>query len=776
MATPTQPPPPAAKPGGSTIWPADKKTQLAAAAAAYLNALNPGRPLTSERICDILDGNPSYIVLCEILEAMGLKLDRAAFAKNLLTAVPDINRTNNQPGGKAQSAVRSEPKRPSMGQQYQVNGGAQKMAVQKPVNNGKVTAYRQENSRNHIDQQTISSVTRLPTFPTSYDQANDPYPPFPDNSPTTTASPALMAQMISRPEAKPEVKPEYKAPANKEEAARKRTFSDIVDLTQLSDDTDLELPPPPKRHQQNELGSAGGGSYHPYMGTPTINNFPSPVGAPQQQAAQPAPIPPLDSRFRNVSLVQPIDKKKALRRNTYNIKTVARDVLLACGRHPEERQLNQHLEVLKTHLPGVDNGSDLSTIRWDLIDPGQPPKGYYRDRGPVVEADDADEEDDSEDEAAQARARARVTVQRGVGIDGASESRAVHAAHPTHVSSKNPFKTRGRPRIYDTESQGHGDVESRQSHQSPRMPQTPAAGSNAQPVSDSRHRSGSANLGYAAFRTVALGPDGNPLPKKKGRPVGWRKSIHGSAAAQAGTPSQAFTPNQSSGLRTVSTSTVSKDRRPSPPRYQVFKCQWQDCKAELHNLDTLRKHVLKVHRKLTAQGSLECLWEDCGRDVTSVDPVTGIRVERQTPFLFRDEEKWRQHLEQQHFGPLSWQLGDGPASGLSDTHDSASESYLSDSRGRRVTPRIQPSPSRPLEHRSSPFAAGHSTSAGRGRGRPARASQEEEAIEAQRAMVARKKRIGGPGIDRGGATLVNDKRRRGFVDIDEQEQFIDVED
>lgn len=94
-----------------------------------------------------------------------------------------------------------------------------------------------------------------------------------------------------------------------------------------------------------------------------------------------------------------------------------------------------------------------------------------------------------------------------------------------------------------------------------------------------------------------------------------------------------------------------------------------------------------------------------------------------------------------------------------------------------MTPRIQPSPSRPLEHRSSPFSAGHSASqAGRGRGRPPRALQEQEAVEAQRAMVALKKRIGGPGIDRGGATLVNEKRRRGFVDNDEEEQFIDAED
>jgi predicted DNA-binding WGR domain protein len=40
-----------------------------------------------------------------------------------------------------------------------------------------------------------------------------------------------------------------------------------------------------------------------------------------------------------------------------------------------------------------------------------------------------------------------------------------------------------------------------------------------------------------------------------------------------------------------------------------------------------------------------------------------------------------------------------------------------------------------------------------------------------------KKRIGGPGIDRGGATLVNEKRRRGFVDNDDtEEELVDAED
>jgi hypothetical protein len=43
--------------------------------------------------------------------------------------------------------------------------------------------------------------------------------------------------------------------------------------------------------------------------------------------------------------------------------------------------------------------------------------------------------------------------------------------------------------------------------------------------------------------------------------------------------------------------------------------------------------------------------------------------------------------------------------------------------------------------------------------------------------IAQKKRIGGPGMDRGGSALVNEKRRRGFIDHpNTEEEFVDAED
>jgi len=90
-----------------------------------------------------------------------------------------------------------------------------------------------------------------------------------------------------------------------------------------------------------------------------------------------------------------------------------------------------------------------------------------------------------------------------------------------------------------------------------------------------------------------------------------------------------------------------------------------------------------------------------------------------------------------------------------------------------VTPRIRADPDRVNAYQSTLQAP---VSGSRGRGRPPKNSQEQEAREAQARLVSQKRRIG-PGMDRGGATLVNDKRRRGFIDSDGlEEELVDAED
>ncbi|KAM0554740.1 hypothetical protein ACHAPJ_006812 [Fusarium lateritium] len=126
---------------------------------------------------------------------------------------------------------------------------------------------------------------------------------------------------------------------------------------------------------------------------------------------------------------------------------------------------------------------------------------------------------------------------------------------------------------------------------------------------------------------------------------------------------------------------------PSPPPraiyYQMdapffpFLCEWRECKAELHNLETLRRHVYIVHGD-----SIQCLWGRCGR--------------QEEPLEYEDDEGFKEHVEEAHLVPLSWHVGDGPNNlgeqGL--PNDKAVEEvdvpeYLKDEHGNQVTPSIR---------------------------------------------------------------------------------------
>lgn len=630
-ATPAQPPPTSARPqaqavpsrpSGNTFWPPEKRAQLANAAVSFLNAHNPTFHMDPGQILSMLDSNPSYIQLCEQLEQIGLRLDRAAFARSLLTAVPDVN------SGSRKAASHSTP-----------------VPIQRPMVPPAVMKK---------EVVTPAAVIASPQHtPSAALLANNS-----SQTPHPTA-PVPIAEMVP-------IKAELKPPANKEEAARKRNLSELIDLTQLSDDD--ELGPPVKRHHSNLAHSFGSPHLHVQDALmvdaePTIINFPiANIPRPIQEPVPQPALAPIDE-FRHYPVVESLDRKKALRRNNYNPATIARDVLLACGRHPSERQLNQHLDGLRAVL-GIPFESDLSTLRWDILDPGTPPPGYFKD-GVEDLTRDTDDEDESDDER-QSRPRASSHGTSGEG--GAARVQALPEAI-------NPFKQkrRGRPQ--------------RHSLPAGTAPATPNRSPSITNMRSSapRPNTTAGGVGYHAFRSATeYGPDGKPLPKKKGRPVGWRKAIHGSATALARTAPNGHTgssnnhrPSEPSSLhdaRTDGNQPIRIDSR-SPsvanraPQLQSYKCHWQNCEAELHNLETLKKHVFKVHRRETAQNTLECSWSNCGKQVASHDTLTNMVIEQHTPHSFDRESDWRQHLQQSHFDPLSWKLGDGPASGLSGKED-----------------------------------------------------------------------------------------------------------
>ncbi|KAI9054527.1 hypothetical protein LZ554_001683 [Drepanopeziza brunnea f. sp. 'monogermtubi'] len=156
------------------------------------------------------------------------------------------------------------------------------------------------------------------------------------------------------------------------------------------------------------------------------------------------------------------------------------------------------------------------------------------------------------------------------------------------------------------------------------------------------------------------------------------------------------------------------------PIFHPFICEWDDCARELQNLETLRLHVHIVHKK-RVDGKVQCLWAKCGRKKKVVAVVTKehdddavdeeieamaitkneIAKEKHTAErskstcpAFARRQDWLDHLEEEHFIPFSWHMGDGPkATDLSAKPKGVVDPlWLNDSKGNQVTPSVAGQP------------------------------------------------------------------------------------
>ncbi|KPM38463.1 hypothetical protein AK830_g8094 [Neonectria ditissima] len=176
--------------------------------------------------------------------------------------------------------------------------------------------------------------------------------------------------------------------------------------------------------------------------------------------------------------------------------------------------------------------------------------------------------------------------------------------------------------------------------------------------------------------------------RPRGRPKGWRPGMsygghpiktHATAAASREArqvkpkpPPNGFPKRR--GRRPKAPSPQPRDiyRKLNPPFF-AFICEWQECKAELHNLDTLRRHVYVVHG-----WEPTCRWGKCAQNPPRQE--------------FEDDESFEAHAEQAHLVPFAWHVGDGPnnSSGKEVANVEAEiPDYLKDENGNQVTPSVK---------------------------------------------------------------------------------------
>lgn len=773
----SQPAPPAVRPPPSlkvppqrrlagTVWPEETRNALAQAAIQSLKAIpeNDQLQITTADIHAILETNPSYIDLCEMLEQRGFKFDRGHFARRLLNKAPSLE----TPPPKTAPAVTVIPLVAPL------NGVAGIPAIQGPPPNA-------------IPLQFHAVSHPVQTFKTEQPATGQQLHKIPRSGKHHTP-------MQSR--AQPPL-------GTKEAMSRKRDFAELVDLTALSDNEDYvlskrqaragspspEVDPFQGYHRQTMLA---GETTHPgQLLGPTPFSTALPDGSPLKfdpnptplrsaQLPVPGPQPPLPAKRSARILAKAIDPKAALRRSYYNPKTVAHDILIAAGRHPTERPLNAHMAgMLGTH---IELESDLSTFDWDAIDPGGPPLpqagfvdvpteppryqlGQKRSAVPPglgkkdVRLPDVDKRPlpATANMAMAPRVESQLTSGQARPIlNGNSRPSALQpdptvgaesSARPTQSVTPKKRKAGPAPSI---------DVALRRS--------TPSSSTQATPPKQVKFMETPGSF--------------YPSGKRRGRPPG-AKNLHPSVAAlkiAAKQPAQ------------ISVSI------PSPTSLPVFRCRWKNCHIQLHNMETLRNHVSRVHEPTKDeidQFGYICWWKRCR--FLKVDENGLVHSEK----AFDTVGEWLEHVEEDHLSPIAFKNGDGPATKHIGKPKSSSFDvsrfryspmprektrtcsyldpqtilqdrvrYLADEDERVTTPTYSPRFQDDLAPDTMALNKAdlddHEKQARRSfmkTHRTDKSSPKAMAEETLRSMTARKAKIG-PGIDQGGCILVTEARRK----------------
>jgi hypothetical protein len=586
-------------------WSASAKEQSAKALLEYLATKPPNRHKRKSRetVLSLLRSNPSYHELCDRLEGFGYVLDRQDMARHLIKGVPDLIVTTaaTAPGaGPGPSPVQNPGPSPAPSQvpapsPSQAPAPAPPPVLQRPTGplpNGPVQPSPGPAPQMMGWDSTKSSpasVPQLSTFPPTMPSSN-PSSKAPPSSvqPVKTAQPNTGPHQVklALSRASPSALPVHN-PSSKEAAARKRFFSEIVDLSQLSDDDDPN--PPPKQPRLEEVpakhpssGAVEESSLQPdhiiNQSTPTV------ADASHPDLTQSTPVSSSDALREWIrtcpDIVQPLKDSAALDRFYYNPKTIARDILIACGRHPTERPLNHHLLHFQDVFSCVWSKSDLETFRWDLVDPGGPPM-------PSVEPEEI-------------------------------------LTFPPSVPAKR--------RLKDSRDTSGAVSRDRTPPASAPSNTTPAqAPQTSTPSSSSVHHTPKGNQ-----NNTMTGADSGSAVRRRGRPPG-TKNKHPS----------------------VSTKPKIEVAIPIPPpvpapSYPIFQCCWDTCQAQLHDMQTLERHVVKVH----VPGQNQCRWHGCPNAMRRYNVLELPR-----------------HVHVAHVQPLAWKLGDGPS--VNGTGEKAATSRLS---------------------------------------------------------------------------------------------------
>ncbi|KAJ5718527.1 hypothetical protein N7488_004173 [Penicillium malachiteum] len=379
------------------------------------------------------------------------------------------------------------------------------------------------------------------------------------------------------------------------------------------------------------------------------------------QESQPTPKP-VRKRYRYATwhtqlrqrsdLTQPLNPNDAEVKLAYDPTTIARDILIAAAKHPTEEPLNYHLSTFQKNITAMDIGADLTTIRWDLIDPILPKDPPHRlpSRPPAP---------------APAPAPAPVPMQpintsRPLPLNDPQAPYPQPHIHsfptvPRHSApvalNPPPFQpVPQKPLVvqpYCPPSQPAARYSVPTPKPTPSNPVTPTTIQNTRPPSSSNPSIIPANPKAKVISSPpkpkvippspkAKVPSQSPRTQKFAQP---QVVIH-SPRKMPPIKRRPGRPKKEDRVETMDKVEISIPSSSAEPAqdFPIFPCGWEGCHGELHNLKLLQSHVLKIH----VPHNLVCGWKGCDDG---------------TP---RAAAAMWEHVREKHIMTFAWTLGDGP--------------------------------------------------------------------------------------------------------------------
>ncbi|KAH0563058.1 hypothetical protein GP486_002377 [Trichoglossum hirsutum] len=365
----------------------------------------------------------------------------------------------------------------------------------------------------------------------------------------------------------------------------------------------------------------------------------------------------------------------------YNPKKISRDLLIAVGKHPATRPLNAHIERIKHKANYVQIRAELGAIYWDSVDPGLPaleaankteptaemdtdedtPKTTHRTQRQLSENDEA-ARDDERINSGSSNSRSENTSP----IPGGAST--LKRKSRSSISSPSPSPSSGAvPSTFENETpSSSGDTD-----QQNRSFLVDA------PTGNSERRRLATTPAQPSKLRNEVAPD-SPASRLSSSPIVVIPSRFPSVLAE-------YTPYAADQAENIFMA-KSPAYDPGPSGHMVFKCEWLDCNAELHNFAALRKHVTTVHRVKETHGLYQCHWRGCGKVIEHYDEKGKLGLVKR-PVNFQNVASLDYHMEQEHLTSIRRTLGLGPRAGPEDEDVSeTSERYLTDMEGRRLMP------------------------------------------------------------------------------------------